>query len=70
MAARVFEKQDFPTRFLELKKQLVDSNPEAQAHLTAAWTDLLAELSTTTKKFKEQGSDVSVARGFRPQLAA
>ncbi|KAF8495327.1 DUF1479-domain-containing protein [Gautieria morchelliformis] len=56
--ARVFEKQDFPPRFVELKKQLIDSNPEAQAHLTAAWTDLLTELSTATKKFKEQGSDL------------
>lgn len=60
MAAKVFAKQDFPPRFAELKKQIVDSNPEAQARLTAAWVDLLKELSTTTGKIKKQGSDVSV----------
>lgn len=59
MAARVFAKQDFPSRFTELKKQLVDSNAEAQARLTAAWEDLLQELSAVTKTFKEKGSDVS-----------
>ena len=61
MAARVFAKQEFPPRFAELKKQLVDSNPEVQARFTVAWVDLLKELSTTTKKFKEQGSDVRLA---------
>lgn len=61
MAARVFAKQDFPPRFAELKKQIVDSNPEAQALFTAAWVDLLKELSVTTRKLKEEGSGVCLA---------
>jgi hypothetical protein len=61
MAARVFEKQDFPPRFLELKKAIVDSGPESLTRLTEAWTEVLQELSKATEKIKEQGSDVSLA---------
>lgn len=61
MAAKVFERQDFPPRFMDLKKEIVDSGPETRARLTEAWTEVLQELSKETANLKAQGSDVRAA---------
>jgi hypothetical protein len=48
----------FPERFVDLKRQLVDSGPEGKAKFVEAWHELLEELAVIRKSFKEKGSDV------------
>ncbi|KAF8574565.1 DUF1479-domain-containing protein [Ramaria rubella] len=56
--AKVFEKQDFPPRFIELKKQLIASDPESRTRFKDAWDDLLGELAAMRKTIKEKGTDL------------
>ena len=59
-------KQEFPTRFVRLKQQLVASDPDTQTRFTAAWLDLLKELAVATRLFQDQGSDVSSSQFHLP----
>ncbi|GJJ13653.1 hypothetical protein Clacol_007909 [Clathrus columnatus] len=50
--------REFPERFAQLKKQLVENTPDGgKERLITAWNEILGELAKTTKVLKETGSD-------------
>ena len=54
-------KLEFPSRFVDLKQQIVPTRDHGtQKEFVAAWRDLLKELAASTKIFKDRGSEVSI----------
>ncbi|KAF8521199.1 DUF1479-domain-containing protein [Hysterangium stoloniferum] len=49
--------KEFPERFIDLKRQIVDSGPKGQGDFIAAWNELLRELAIARKNFKDKGSE-------------
>lgn len=48
-----------PPRFTELKREIIASYPDFEAHVTKAWSELLPELDGITKEIAVRGSSVS-----------
>lgn len=48
----------WPSRFIDLKRELVASTTEER--LTASWNDILNELATRTAEIAQVGPDVSM----------
>ena len=49
-----------PPRFVDIKKDIVNSYPDFQKRVTASWNDLLGELDKVTQEIASQGSQVCV----------
>lgn len=47
-----------PSRFADLKREIIPGDAEAQARLIESWAELLAALGKQTKIIAEQGIDV------------
>jgi len=47
-----------PPRFADLKREIAESHPDFERHVTDAWAEIVQQLKVTSEVVKREGSDV------------